>query len=302
MTAGGKRWVLGFGPIPAERREGFRAHGAEYRRVATIDEILLAIEEGDCDLVLLQEVSHLPTIVQALDPEDLLPIVLESDDPFSRRRALEAGAIAAFSPRSEPEEWVAHVGALIRLRQKGRKLAESKRELERLSLTDDLTGLHNKRWLIARLAEEISRANRYRDGVALILIDLDHFKRINDAQGHLFGDEVLVAFADILRQNFRMVDRIARYGGEEFAIVLPETSLEGGRDAAERFRLAVEQARLIGMAITISAGVAAYVHAQNGSVQTLLGQADEALYLAKRSGRNRVIAAGAVPAPKAATS
>src|SRR5690606_37368489 len=138
----------------------------------------------------------------------------------------------------EPEEWLAQIGALLRLREKGKKLAESKRELERLSITDDLTGLHNKRWLLARLAEEMSRAERYRDGVALILMDLDHFKRINDARGHLFGDKVLVAFSELLHANFRTVDRIARYGGEEFAVILPETSLEGGKDAAERFRLA----------------------------------------------------------------
>lgn len=302
MENGGNRRVLGLDPISAERRASLEARGIGYRVAGGIDELLASMRGDGCDLVLASGLEELDSIRRAMGPDDLLPVAIHSTDSEIRRRALEAGADAALSPETAREEWAAQIAALIRLGARGKALTESKRELERLSLTDDLTGLHNKRWLLSRLAEEISRADRYREGVALILLDLDHFKRINDAQGHLFGDEVLVAFAEILRQNFRTVDRIARYGGEEFAIILPETSLEGGRDAAERFRVAVEETSLMGMAITISAGVAAYVHAQNGSVQTLLGQADEALYLAKRSGRNRVIAAGAVPAPKAATS
>lgn len=301
MKTGGNRWVLGLEPIAAERHARLAASGVDYRLAGDVDELLVAIHEGACDLVIVQGLAVLPPILQAIAPDDLLPVAILADDPEVRRRALESGADAALSPAGQVEEWAAQIGALLRLRRRGQKLAASKRELERLSLTDDLTGLHNKRWLLSRLAEEISRAERYRDGVALVLIDFDHFKRINDAQGHLFGDEVLVAFSDLLRQNFRMVDRMARYGGEEFAIVLPETGLEGGRDAAERFRVAVEDTRLLGVAITISAGVAAYVHGGEESVQGLLHQADEALYLAKRSGRNRVVTASEVPAAKAAT-
>lgn len=303
MGAGGSHRILVLGPGRAVENERLKSRGAEFWPMPDLAALLDALHAGEGDLVLLSDLDALAPVLGAVGLDNPIPVAVESEDGGLRRRALDAGAVAAFSPRLDPEEWSAQIGALLRLREKGLKLAESKRELERLSITDDLTGLHNKRWLLARLAEEISRAERYRDGVALILMDLDHFKRINDAQGHLFGDKVLVAFSELLLSSFRTVDRVARYGGEEFAVVLPETSLEGGLDAAERFRLAVEATPMVGMAITVSAGVTAYTHDDGeGEVQALLRQADEALYHAKRNGRNRVIATHLVSEAKAASS
>lgn len=291
METGGRFWILGQGPISEARRSRLETGSARYRVVPSVAALLDEIRADRCDLVLLDGLDALPAVRGAIVADDFLPVAVEAADHSIRVLALESGADAAIDPAMEAEEWVARIEAILRLRRRMRQLLESKRELEKLSITDDLTGLHNKRWLLARLAEELSRAERYEEGVALILMDMDHFKRINDARGHLFGDEVLVAFSELLRQSFRNVDRIARYGGEEFAVVLPETDLEGARDAAERFRLAVEANTFAGTALTISAGVAALEHAEAASVESLLRQADEALYLAKRGGRNRVVAA-----------
>lgn len=301
MVAAGGHTILGLGVAPPEGIERLRARGVEYLRLPGREALLAAIRGGGADLVLVEELADLGPVLQAIQADEPLLVAIHSAEASVRRQGLDSGADAAISPLLDPEEWIAQVGALLRLREKGKRLAESKRELERLSVTDDLTGLHNKRWLLARLAEEISRVDRYRDGLALILLDLDHFKRINDARGHLFGDKVLMAFSDLLRSGFRNVDRVARYGGEEFAVILPETGLEGGRDAAERFRQQVEGTTLAGVALTVSAGVAAHSHGDEGDVQSLLRQADEALYLAKRSGRNRVIAVERLPPAKLAT-
>jgi len=291
MESGGTHWIVGTAPISEAKRSRLEARSIVYRQAPNLAALLDAIGSERCDLVLLDGLEGFDPVRAAIPADEFLPVAIEAADPSVRVRALEAGADAAFDAALDVGEWIARVEAILRVRRTMCQLLESKRELEKLSNTDDLTGLHNKRWLLARLSEEVRRAERYQLGVALILMDMDHFKRINDARGHLFGDQVLVAFSDVLRQSFRSVDRVARFGGEEFAVVLPETDLAGAVDAAERFRIKVESSTFAGMALTISAGVAALERPGEGSVETLLRQADEALYLAKRAGRNRVVAA-----------
>lgn len=298
MDSGGTHWVVGIQPICEAKRAGLGARSIVYRQAPNLAALLGEIGSERCDLVLLDGLEAFDPVRAAIPADDFLPVAIEAAEPSVRVRALEAGADAVLDSALDVGEWVAHVEAILRWRRRMRQLLESKRELEKLSNTDDLTGLHNKRWLLARLTEEVCRAKRYQLGVALILMDMDHFKRINDARGHLFGDEVLVAFSEVLRQSFRSVDRVARFGGEEFAVVLPETDLAGALDAAERFRLKVESSTFAGTALTISAGVAALEPAGEGSAEFLLRQADEALYLAKRAGRNRVVAADPRAAPR----
>ncbi len=159
-------------------------------------------------------------------------------------------------------------------------------QLEQAAQTDGLTGLFNHGAFQEALRTEIQRAERLRQPLSLIMLDVDHFKQFNDTFGHPAGDEVLRQVAEVLRHQARPYDIVARYGGEEFAIILPSTPLEDALRAAERLRQAIERIPNSHAPITASLGVAEY---QRGSMPaSLLYNADSALYHAKRSGRNRV--------------
>ena len=164
--------------------------------------------------------------------------------------------------------------------------------LEALALTDPLTPVLNRRALVNRLMAEVDRARRYESVVTILMIDLDHFKGVNDTYGHLAGDQVLRDVAQLLQHEVRSVDIVARYGGEEFIVVLPETSTEGGVTFAERIRERIE-ARTFestghSLLLTTSIGVASFPSARVASMEDLVARADEALYRAKAEGRNRV--------------
>lgn len=168
-------------------------------------------------------------------------------------------------------------------------------DLQTKAITDGLTSLYNHRYFQERLDEEIRRCDRYEKEVALVLLDIDHFKNVNDRHGHAVGDEVLKDLSVVLRKSFRETDIIARYGGEEFVSVLPETSILGAFTAAERVREAVagHSFRVGRKAIrcTVSGGVCSYPHYAK-SRKDLLEKADRALYAAKQQGRNQVCLAG----------
>jgi two-component system cell cycle response regulator len=166
--------------------------------------------------------------------------------------------------------------------------------LEQLAHTDPLTQVLNRRALTERLTREMERSLRYDTCVALLMIDIDHFKRVNDTHGHLVGDDVLRDVAALLNVTVRGTDMVARYGGEEFLVVLPETDDEGAAAFAERIRERIEQHPLTGRAndcelrVTASIGVATFPAARIESVEDLFARADAALYRAKADGRNRV--------------
>jgi diguanylate cyclase (GGDEF)-like protein len=167
------------------------------------------------------------------------------------------------------------------------------REKHELATTDSLTGVYNRR-TFKDLAEPIlSRARRTRGAVSLLLLDLDHFKRVNDTHGHLSGDEVLAGFARLAKSCLRKEDLLARYGGEEFVMLLPGTSEAAAIALAERIREEVADAALAGghekLRITVSIGVAGESGEHLATLETLLGRADEALYAAKAKGRNCVV-------------
>jgi diguanylate cyclase (GGDEF)-like protein len=184
------------------------------------------------------------------------------------------------------------------------RLREGRRELERLSVTDTLTSLSNRRHLMGALDLEIQRSARHERPCAVLMVDVDHFKKYNDTYGHLAGDEVLSRVGKLLRETLRTVDHAARYGGEEFAVVLPETGLEAGVEVAERIRARLAQVTFqvagesAGVTVTLSIGVATFP-ANGKTSEALLAAADAALYQAKKKGRDCVVAAGA---PKARTS
>ena len=168
---------------------------------------------------------------------------------------------------------------------------------EELSRSDPLTGLANRRQLDADLELEIERAARYQRPMSFLMIDIDHFKLVNDAFGHALGDAVLVEVAEVLREHMRAGDTAYRYGGEEFAILARETDGIGGRVIAERLRKAIEARYAVkrddDVAVTISVGLVT-IDSEVDDAATLVGAADRALYEAKRAGRNcvRVARAG----------
>jgi two-component system, cell cycle response regulator len=180
-------------------------------------------------------------------------------------------------------------------------------EAERLSLTDAVTGTWNFRYFERRLEQELERSRRFGRLFALLLLDIDHFKAVNDRHGHQLGDEVLVEMTRRITAIVRDIDTFARYGGEEFVLILPETNLVGGIAVAEKLRGAVSSAPFAarsaagGVHLTVSVGIACYPEHATSTAE-LLRAADTAMYEAKRRGRNRVMTAGPalVPAPSRA--
>jgi diguanylate cyclase (GGDEF)-like protein len=160
-------------------------------------------------------------------------------------------------------------------------------QMHQMAYTDALTGLINRRGMQQRLESELERARRYNRPFALILADIDHFKKVNDTYGHSVGDQVLREVAGRLAQNLRDSDSLARWGGEEFLILAPETNLHQAHLLAQRLREAISERPISGLVITLSLGVACY--RQGDSVAGLLSRADEAMYQAKANGRNQVV-------------
>jgi diguanylate cyclase (GGDEF)-like protein len=175
------------------------------------------------------------------------------------------------------------------------RLRRQNEELERLSTSDALTGLHNRRFLTQRLSEELVRSYRHKGTFAVLMADVDEFKKYNDAFGHPAGDEVLKKVAGILLSSTRSVDCTARYGGEEFAVLLTDTTGEVAAEVAERIRARVAAQEFPGRKITLSIGIAEFPeHGQ--TAEEVISCADEALYAAKRTGRNRAVRSGEKPA------
>jgi two-component system, cell cycle response regulator len=171
-------------------------------------------------------------------------------------------------------------------------LEEHQRSLRELSVRDQLTGLYNHREFFRLLGEELERSRRYGHPLALLMLDLDYFKRVNDTYGHLAGDQVLRQLPELIRGQLRVSDLPCRYGGEEFGLILPETGREAALEVAERIRAVVardpiELAEGGQLRISVSIGVATYPQLA-ADEERLVAAADLALYQAKRSGRNRV--------------
>ena len=185
------------------------------------------------------------------------------------------------------EELVARVRAGWRIVELQKALLASNRELEELSRTDPLTALRNRRTFDQEFVTRFEHARRYQRPLAICMIDVDHFKQVNDEFGHQTGDEVLRCVASVLRRSTRQTDLVARYGGEEFVIVLPESSLFEALQFGEKIRSSIA-AEPMTTRVTVSIGIAATPHTTFADAQSMLRAADAALYRAKERGRNRV--------------
>ena len=184
--------------------------------------------------------------------------------------------------------------------ERTKELQEANARLERLAVTDGLTGVFNHRRFQEQLQAEILRSERHKRPMGVLMVDVDFFKKVNDAMGHPAGDELLRRLAEVLSVDLRQTDMIARYGGEEFAVLLPETTKSEAMQVAERMRIAVETKINDGSTpwptkVTVSIGVGTFPEDGKSGEQVLVA-ADQAMYVAKRQGRNRVIGARGVVA------
>jgi diguanylate cyclase (GGDEF)-like protein len=205
----------------------------------------------------------------------------------------QVNGVLASLHRLKDGDYVGIGRCIYRFLAGGNVEAEYHEEIHRLAIIDALTGVPNRRCLLEFLARELSRSTRYHRPLTLVLLDIDHFKAVNDELGHLGGDFTLRDLAARVKDTVRTEELFARYGGEEFAIVLPETTKEGGLVVAERIR------RLVGdepfnydgveYAVTVSLGVATTPGGEEVEVPELIRRADDNLYAAKRGGRNRVV-------------
>ncbi|MBI5017553.1 MAG: diguanylate cyclase [Deltaproteobacteria bacterium] len=299
--------------------EGYRVRQAENGRVA-----LERVAEARPDLIVLDvmmpEMDGYEVCETLRRESDYIPILMitakgELEDLV---RGLDAGADDYIAKPFQAVELVARVKSLLRigtlqkrlllqnfeleaknqqLEALARQLDDLNKELTLLSVTDGLTRAYNHRHFQERLKSEFSRAKRYEEPLACVMLDIDHFKRVNDTWGHPVGDRVLVRIVEILKEGIRSEDLVARYGGEEFVLLLPRTDSEHAAHLAERLRERVEADEFPltngdRIRLTVSLGVSGFhPPGTHETADALLHAADAALYRAKTDGRNRVAVA-----------
>ncbi len=232
-----------------------------------------------------------------------IPVVFFTSEkcPELRTAALDSGADDCCDYKMPAPEIVARMRLHLRRQERALRLRQDKEQLARMAVTDTLTGVYNRGYFDASLESELARNQRTGQPLALLLIDLDHFKSINDSFGHSCGDSVLKAVAATLKKATRTADVVCRYGGEEFAVILPETPLPQAYRVAERIRRQIAEltAHLDrpGLKVSASIGISSAAGAEAPHAKKLIDRADCALYSCKRNGRNRTEIFRA-PAPK----
>jgi diguanylate cyclase (GGDEF)-like protein len=273
--------------------------GAVAITAQTTSEALERYRDGAPDLVLLDVLMpHVDGYKLARifkSDGDYTPIILLTalEDLDSKRRGLAAGGDEFLSKPIKALELQMRISSMLRIRKLTRELEEANRQLEAFASVDPLTQLLNRRVLDERLDQEFARASRHRQRLACLMVDVDHFKKVNDTDGHLVGDRVLVRVGAAIRGALRLTDVAGRYGGEEFLVLAPETPATGALVLAERLRHAVASAGRAGdglPAVTVSIGCAT-TELGVSSARDLLQRADAALYEAKQAGRDRVVVA-----------
>ena len=277
-----------------------RGHGMQVETVENGQQALDRVARGSVDLVLLDIIMpgisgfECCRLLKSMTHDAFLPVVMitAKTDTESRVEGLRIGADDYVCKPYDERELLARVKSMLRIKQMHDQVNSARARLEQLAVQDELTGLYNYRYLHSRLAEEFKRSERYRDPLACAMVDIDHFKRVNDQHGHDVGDVVLAGVAQRLRDAVREIDVVARYGGEEFLLVLPSTHFSGALTVADRVWRAVGASPIAGPSgrheVTVSVGVALFPSRDVKNKDQLLKAADRALYQAKADGRNRI--------------
>jgi len=259
-----------------------------YRVVTASDgsEAIAAIEKDDISVALidlkLPDMDGLAVMGRLKRHAPLAEAIILTGHA-SLDSAIEATKQGAFSYLLKPYQ----MDTLLLDIQHAVERKQAQEEIRVLATTDMLTGINNRREFSGLLANEIARARRYGNALALIMYDIDFFKQVNDEFGHDAGDQVLRDMTDLVRRNTRTVDVLARWGGEEFMILMPQSDMAAAQKAAEKLRAAIAKHRFDGIrALTASFGVTVF-HPKE-EINSLLKRVDDALYQAKKRGRNRV--------------
>jgi diguanylate cyclase (GGDEF)-like protein len=246
----------------------------------------------------LKEIEHLKDV----------PVIFVSalSDVIDKVKAFSVGGIDYITKPYDFEEVLARVQTHLKIRGLQTQLEEktasleaeiarrikAEEELKRLASLDPLTGIHNRRTFFELAEKELTRALRYGNSLVLLMMDIDHFKKVNDTFGHLVGDQILIAFVRLCEKNLRSFDLLARYGGEEFIALLPQTDSQNGFCIAERLRKFTTDTEFNcegkTISFTISVGVVGFREDESVTLRGLIERADQALYQAKQSGRDRV--------------
>lgn len=267
---------------------------------------LIHAAEGNYDLMIVSmalenfDALRLCGQVRALERTRHLPILAIADAASQSRllRGLEVGVTDFLVRPLDPNELLARTRTQVRRRRYTEQLRDNLQATVAMAITDGLTGLNNRRYLESHLATLTEHSAARGKPLAVMMMDIDYFKSINDTFGHEAGDEVLREFADVVKREIRGIDLACRYGGEEFVIVMPEADLNGAGLVAERLRRVVAQTPFkvpqgdVQVHVTLSIGLATLDPAGEG-VASMLRRADKALYRAKSDGRNRVVALAA---------
>jgi two-component system cell cycle response regulator len=276
-----------------------KSQGLTVDTFANAGAALAALEEHDYEValvdVLLEGRMTGLTLVRSLRNSEGrnadVPILAVSglEDAARRIELLRAGANDFLSKPMLEEELAVRVRNIVQIRQLLDHTTGQRDRLRRMALTDQLTGLYNRHYLAQIAERRIAEAERLDVPLTLLVIDIDHFKRINDTQGHETGDVVLAETANVIRAACRQGDIIARTGGEEFVLLLLNMARKSAADFAERLRQRVEAANPAGVPVTVSIGATDTCHGTGQTFKSLFKAADEALYEAKGAGRNRVV-------------
>jgi diguanylate cyclase (GGDEF)-like protein len=249
--------------------------------------ILYSMDLGRKDIIVLPDNVEVSAVLTHFRPKEIMVVPIRNKD--QRLGALVLATAVAYTPDAS---------ALVDMFTQGLGLAMSNAlthdRLQDLAAMDPLTSIYNRRFGLNRLREEFQRALRGQLPLAVVMIDLDHFKNINDTHGHLMGDRVLVEVSDLVRKTLRDEDTLVRYGGEELLIVLPGADLKLGVSIADRIRRLIEALPILDehnkpLTVTASMGVSAIPRAFTDNELQLIKAADDALYQAKAAGRNRVL-------------
>jgi diguanylate cyclase (GGDEF)-like protein len=268
------------------------SNGLEGIKILSKEEVDLII----CDMMMPQMdgVKFLEFLGRDIRMGNVLVIMLTSrTEVLDKIKSLEKGAVDYMTKPYHPAELLARVKVMLRIKNLQDTLKIKMQELEKVSVMDSLTGLYNQRYLYDAMNREINRAKRFHLKLSCIMLDIDHFKEVNDTFGHQRGDTILKELAKIILSILRGYDFAVRYGGDEFIIILCQNTALGAQIVAERIREIIqENPRLRALngnkKLTISAGVATYPDQVQGGYEELISKADHALYMAKKRGRNQV--------------
>jgi two-component system cell cycle response regulator len=298
---GGRILLVESDPRHAERVRGYLDRSNHVDVLLSPSDAVLAVSTGDYELALVSmalgdfDPLRVCSQMRTVEHSRTLPIILIAEEADRPRvvRGLDLGVNDFIMRPVERNELLARVRTQVRRQRYAVELRRSVTNTLALAVTDELTGLYNRRYFDRHLSLMLDKAREQERDMAVMLIDMDFFKAVNDTHGHDIGDAVLKEFAQRLRRNIRGVDLACRFGGEEFVVLMPDTDYRQAQGVAERVRMSVAErsfdtATGLPLAVTVSVGVALN-ESELDTPEMILKRADVALYRAKREGRNRVV-------------